>query len=141
MRNRGSLALADIRHPGDSSERRAAMARLSTRIVVTVVLASGLAGCAASMENFGAAYVDPAKFTFYQCADLNQRAQALLKREQQLRDDMTRAEQGPGGGFVSTIAYRNDYLAVRGELKLLEKTAAEKKCDLRLGSPVDAPIR
>jgi hypothetical protein len=55
---------------------------------------------------------------------------------------MAKAERGgAAGGVVSTLAYRSDYMAVRGEMNLLQKTAVEKKCDLRLVSPSDAPIR
>lgn len=104
-------------------------------------LAAGLTGCAIDGNNVGGAFVDPAKFTFYHCDDLARRAEALATRERQLRTDMAKAEQGAGGELVSTLAYRGDYLSVRGELTLLEKTAADKKCVLRSNAPIDNPIR
>jgi hypothetical protein len=104
-------------------------------------MVAGLAGCALDGANVGSAFVDPSKFIFYQCDDLNRRAQGLVTREKQLREDMAKAEQGAAGELISTLAYRTDYLAVRGEMNLLQKTAADKKCELRLVSPGDGPIR
>jgi hypothetical protein len=86
-------------------------------------------------------FVDPAKFTYYRCDDLVRYARALVTREERLRTDMARAEQSSGGMLVSTMAYRSDYAHVRGEMRLLEKVAGDKKCDLRQPSPMDNPIR
>jgi hypothetical protein len=109
--------------------------------LVAVGLAGTLAGCSLDSDSVGAAFVDPAKFTYYHCSDLVRRAQTLVARERQLLSDMARAEQSAGGGLHSAVAYRTDYFSVRGELNLLDKTAAEKQCDLRLPAPIDSPIR
>jgi hypothetical protein len=87
-----------------------------------------LAGCAGSVDTVGLVTVDPAKFTFYNCADLATRKRSVVARERELRDLMERAEAGPGGALVSVLAYRSEYVSVRGELKLLQKVAIEKKC-------------
>jgi hypothetical protein len=116
------------------------------RLAAAVPLLAALAACSANTDHLGAAFVDPAKFTLYRCDDLNRRAQALVAREAELRNDMARAEQGAGGGIANAIAYRPLYLSVRGELDLLERTAAEKKCVLAptpsttpAPTPVSAP--
>jgi len=89
-----------------------------------------LAGCAGSVDDIGLVTVDPAKFTFYNCADLATRNKQVINRERELRDLMERAEAGPGGAFASALAYRSEYVSVRGELKLLQQVAVEKKCEL-----------
>jgi hypothetical protein len=89
-----------------------------------------LAGCAGSIENVGMATVDPAKFTFYNCDDLAARNRNVIARERELRDLMARAAAGPGGALVNALAYRSEYVSVRGELSLLRKVAAEKNCDI-----------
>jgi hypothetical protein len=41
---------------------------------------------------------------------------------------MDKAERGTGGAFVNVIAYKADYVEVREDLKLIERTARTKKC-------------
>ena len=89
-----------------------------------------LAGCAGSVDDIGLVTVDPAKFTFYNCADLATRNKQVIKRERELRNLMERAEAGAGGALASALAYRSEYVSVRGELKLLQQVAVEKKCEL-----------
>jgi len=93
------------------------------------LLAAGLTGCAGmSEQTAAAAFVAPGKFEFYNCDDIARYAQATRKRRTELEQVMARSAQGPGGEFVNAIAYRTEYLQVRGELDLLEKTAADKHC-------------
>jgi hypothetical protein len=87
-------------------------------------------GCSTSVEDIGSTAVDPAKFTFYKCPDLVTYNRTILKREQELRQLMEKAESGTGGQFVSAIAYQSEYLSVRGDLNLIQKVAAEKNCDI-----------
>ena len=44
---------------------------------------------------------------------------------------MAKASQGFGGELVSAIAYRTEYLQVRGDIDLLVKTSEEKQCVTR----------
>jgi hypothetical protein len=129
-------------HLDASKYADAATARVIVRAArrsAVIALCAALAACSANSDNFSAAFVDPAKFTYYHCDHLNVRAHALKVREQELRTDMARAEQGAGGGLVNALAYRPSYLSVRGELDLLERTAAEKKCELKPAPPVATP--
>ena len=43
---------------------------------------------------------------------------------------MDKSARNSGGGFVNAIAYNSDYLAVRGDLRMLEAEAQRKKCEL-----------
>jgi hypothetical protein len=94
------------------------------------LLAALLAGCSTSADIVGTALVDPAQFTFYKCPDLIARYRTAMERERELRELMDRAAKDAGGALVNALAYRSDYVAVRGELNLLHKVAAEKNCTL-----------
>jgi len=41
---------------------------------------------------------------------------------------MAKAGPDASGHFVSTIAYRPEYLQLRGQMNEIRKTSAEKKC-------------
>ena len=88
-----------------------------------------LAACALD-EGPGQFAVDPGRYQFYHCNDLETRWKALQSRESELRSLMAKAGEGGGGAVIGTLAYRADYEAVLSEEKLLQRTAAEKKCDV-----------
>jgi hypothetical protein len=46
---------------------------------------------------------------------------------------MAKAETGPGGQLASAMAYRPEYLQLRGEMDQLRKTAGEKNCKFEPG--------
>jgi hypothetical protein len=116
------------RRPAMPSTARSFVGRVLGALAVLAAVTVG--GCSTSIEDIGSTAVDPAKFTFYKCPDLIRYNTAQLKREQDLRQLMERAEAGAGGQFVSAIAYQSEYLAVRGDLNLIQKVAAEKNCDI-----------
>jgi len=43
---------------------------------------------------------------------------------------MAKASEGGGGTVIGALAYRADYEAVLSEQKMLQRTAAEKKCPI-----------
>jgi hypothetical protein len=86
-----------------------------------------LAGCA---DGPGALLVDSSQYSAYHCKDLVNQRKALLARKKQLRALMGKASQGGGGVIIGTLAYRTDYESVLTEEKLVEREAAEKKCQL-----------
>jgi len=94
-----------------------------------VVAAVALAGCALN-EGPGQLAVDPGRYELYHCADLASRFKVLQARENELRTLMAKAGESGGGALVGTLAYRADYETVLSEEKLLQRTAAEKKCEV-----------
>jgi hypothetical protein len=86
-----------------------------------------LAGCS-SVED---AFVAPGKFNLYNCDQIVEQGRASTVRERELKALMEKAAKGTGGGVVNTLAYRSDYLSVKGDLKELETAAIEKKCEMR----------
>ncbi len=86
-----------------------------------------LAGCASAVEGtmlFG----DAGKYQYHDCEQLAAAAKNQIKREQELKELITRAEGGAGGIFVSLLAYKSDYVAVEEDLRVIETTARNKKC-------------
>jgi hypothetical protein len=91
--------------------------------------ALALAGCGMS-DGYGTLIVDPARYSAYHCKDLVAQQATLQKREQELRDLIDKASEGSGGSAISAMAYRTDYESVLSQEKLLQRTAAEKNCEL-----------
>lgn len=94
------------------------------------LLAAGgaLSGCAGMSETVAPAFADPAKFELYDCKQLEGERKLLAKRTDELQKLMEKAETGAGGAVVSELAYRNDYIAVRGQAQLAEEGWRRNKC-------------
>lgn len=108
------------------------MATIRKSLTAIVLLAS-LAGCAgspggASDETLGRFLFAPGKFALYQCAEIGDRATANFTRQHELEALMAKAGAGAGGQVVSGLAYRPEYLELRGEMVELRRVAAEKDC-------------
>jgi hypothetical protein len=93
------------------------------------LLAVMLGGCASALDTYGDPFVQPGKFNFLRCQDIAERVATAEKREQELRSLMSRADSGVGGGAVNLFVYKPDLQGVQADLRLLRKTAGEKRCD------------
>ena len=94
------------------------------------LLAAGaaLSGCAGMTETIAPAFADPGKYELYDCKQLEAERKALASRTEQLQKLMEKAETGAGGAVVSELAYRNDYIAVRGQSQLAEEAWRRNRC-------------
>ena len=94
------------------------------------LLAAGVAlsGCAGMSETIAPAFADPAKYELYDCKQLEGERKALAKRTDDLQRLMAKAETGAGGAVVSELAYRNDYIAVRGQAQLADEAWRRNRC-------------
>ena len=95
------------------------------------MLALGLAlsGCAEmSDSSFTQAFADPAKYDLYDCKQLEAERKSLIARVTELQSLMAKAQTGTGGIVVSELAYRNDYIAVRGSIRFAEEAWRKNKC-------------
>lgn len=103
------------------------------------LLAAGVAlsGCAGMSETIAPAFADPAKYELYDCKQLEGERKALAKRTEDLQRLMAKAETGAGGAVVSELAYRNDYIAVRGQAQLADEAWSRNRC--RETPPEPAP--
>ncbi|MDE5452428.1 twin-arginine translocation pathway signal [Bradyrhizobium sp. CSA112] len=93
-----------------------------------VALGAGLSGCAGMSETISPAFADPAKYDLYDCKQLEPERKSLAARTAELQGLMTKAETGAAGSVVAELAYRNDYIALRGQSKLAEEAWQKNRC-------------
>ncbi|MGJ5067905.1 hypothetical protein [Bradyrhizobium oligotrophicum] len=100
-----------------------------------VALAAGLlgvgsllSGCAGMSDSVSTAFADPAKYELYDCKQLEAERKALAGRAAELQGLMAKAETGAGGAVVAEVAYRNDYIAIRGQTQFAEEAWRRNKC-------------
>jgi hypothetical protein len=104
--------------------------RLRACCVAVALVAAGFAvsGCAGMSETVAPAFADPAKYELYECKQLESERKALAKRTADLQALMDKAQTGAGGAVVSELAYRNDYVSVRGQAQLAEDAWRRNRC-------------
>ncbi len=93
-----------------------------------LVAALGLGGCASMSDGVSTAFADPAKYELYECKQLEAERKNLATRTADLQRLMAKAETGAGGAVVAELAYRNEYIAVRGQTKFAEEAWQKNRC-------------
>jgi len=93
-----------------------------------LVLGAGLTGCADMSDSMTSAFADPAKYEFFDCKQLEAERKNLANRAAELQGLMAKADTGVAGPVVAELAYRNDYLAVRGQSRLADEGWRRNKC-------------
>jgi len=114
-----------------------------------LLLAAALGGCGLNdgagafngSIDAGTLFTDPTHFDGYHCRDLVAKWSELQRREKDLRALMARADEAPGGAFISAATYRADYEYVLGQERVIQRTAADKKCVLEPTYSSDQSIR
>ncbi|MCS3895032.1 hypothetical protein M2171_004165 [Bradyrhizobium japonicum USDA 38] len=102
--------------------------RNSGAFLALLVAGTALSGCASMTETVAPAFADPGKYELYDCKQLEAERKALATRTADLQRLMDKAQTGAGGAVVSELAYRNDYIAVRGQSQLAEEAWRRNKC-------------
>ena len=100
----------------------------SLAALALLALGAGLSGCAGMSDAISPAFADPAKYDLYDCKQLESERKSLASRTAELQGLMTKAETGVAGSVVSEMAYRNDYIALRGQSKLAEEGWQKNRC-------------
>ena len=93
-----------------------------------LVLGIGLASCAEMSDSMTSAFADPAKYDLYECKQLEAERKTLATRAAELQGLMAKADTGVAGPVVAELAYRNDYIAVRGQARLADEVWYRNKC-------------
>lgn len=111
--------------------------RLRRAYALSALLALGpmLAGCASVSDTVGPAFADPAKYELWDCKQLEAERKNLATRTQDLQGLMDKAKTGVGGEVVAEMAYRNDYVAVRGQAHFAEEAWRRNRCRESGSSP------
>jgi hypothetical protein len=95
--------------------------------LVAAALTASLSACGTA-EEASRFVVAPGKYDIYTCPQIAEQMEKTQAEVARLDGLMARASQGDGGQFINNIAYGPDYLANRGDLRELRKSAAEKNC-------------
>jgi hypothetical protein len=101
------------------------------RAIAAVMLLApciGLGGCADMSDSLTTAFADPGKYDLYECKQLETERKNLANRAAELQGLMTKAEGGVAGPVVAELAYRNEYVAIRGQARFAEEAWQRNKC-------------
>jgi hypothetical protein len=95
-----------------------------------ILLALGglVAGCADISDGLTSAFADPSKYNLYDCKQLEAERKGLGTRMAELQGLINKAQAGVAGPVVAEVAYRNDYLALRGQKKNADEAWELNKC-------------
>jgi hypothetical protein len=113
-------------HRQKSPQLKAAMALLGLGLGLGIGL--GLAGCADMSDSMTLAFADPAKYELYDCKQLETERKTLSSRAAELQGLIAKADTGVAGPVVAELAYRNDYVAVRGQSRLADEAWQRNRC-------------
>jgi hypothetical protein len=103
------------------------------------LLGLALGGCAGMGDSMSTAFADPAQYDLYDCKQLEAARKSLAVRAADLQRLMAKAETGVGGSVVAELAYRNEYIAVRGQSQFAEEAWQRNKCQTAPPVAVVAP--
>jgi hypothetical protein len=106
--------------------------------VALLALGIALSGCADMSDSMTAAFADPAKYDLYECKQLEAERKTLATRAAELQGLMAKADTGVAGPVVAELAYRNEYVSVRGQARFAEEAWQRGKCR-ETGSAAVAP--
>lgn len=104
-------------------------------LLISALAAAVLSGCAASEDTAGRFLVQPDKYVLYNCKELAEAAQAISARQLELERLIAKARTGSGGELVSDLAYRPEYVQLRGQMNEVHRTSAEKNCKFSPAAP------
>lgn len=100
------------------------------RFFVLLLIGLPLAGCSTNADQFSSSFVDPARYTLYNCQQLAAEYVTVVEKENELRGLMDRARQGAAGNVVAEAAYGGDYLTYHGRRQAIEEAARRDNCNL-----------
>jgi len=91
-------------------------------------LGATLSGCADMSDSMTSAFADPAKYDLYECKQLETERKNLATRAAELQGLIEKAQAGVAGPVVAELAYRNEYIAVRGQARNADEAWRRNKC-------------
>ena len=104
--------------------------------IALLALGMGLGGCAEMSDGLTTAFADPAKYALYECKQLETERTRLAGRAAELQGLMAKADTGVAGPVIAELAYRNEYISVRGQARFAEEAWQRNKC--RASAPAAA---
>ena len=112
------------------------MSPVKTRLVPFAAIGSivfALAGCTSqggsSDDQMARFLVAPGKYMLYTCDEIARQAKASAARQKELEQLMVKAGADASGQVIGAVAYRAEYLSLRGDINELRNATAEKNCN------------
>jgi hypothetical protein len=99
-------------------------------------VAAALGGCASSASS--SMFVDPAKYSLYNCQQLGSARVTVNARVVELERLMAKAETGAAGQLVSGLAYQSDYVSARAQRDQIDEKIVQNNCDAASLAPPPA---
>jgi hypothetical protein len=96
--------------------------------VFLIALGGLLVGCADMSDGLTSVFADPSKYNLYDCKQLEAERKSLASRMAELQGLINKAQDGLAGPVVAEVAYRNEYIALRGQKKNADEAWALNKC-------------
>jgi hypothetical protein len=109
-----------------------------TAAVFLIAAAALLSACGASPADddndasLSRFFVAPGRYVLFNCQQIAQQAKGNMERQQVLEGLMARS----GSELANAVAYRPEYLQLRGEMNDLRQEATNKKCKFVPGARV-----
>jgi hypothetical protein len=97
-------------------------------VLGALALGASLSGCAGVGDTMSTAFADPARYDLYDCKQLEPERKRLANALAENQGLMAKAETGVGGAVVSEMAYRNDNIALRGQMHFAEEAWRKNHC-------------
>jgi hypothetical protein len=97
-------------------------------VLGAVALGAALSGCAGVGDTMSSAFADPAKYELYDCKQLEPERKRLANALAENQGLMAKAETGVGGAVVAEMAYRNENIALRGQMHFAEEAWRKRRC-------------
>ena len=110
------------------AEGKAEIRNLRPALFASLAVCVALAACSSTSDSTTTVFAAPGKYQYHNCEQLAVAMKAATARQKDLKGLMDKAERGAAGAFVSTIAYKTDYLAATEDIQLLEAATREKNC-------------
>jgi hypothetical protein len=107
-----------------------------------LLLGIGMSGCADMNDTMLSAFADPAQYELYDCKQLEGQRKYLATRQAELQGLMAKADTGVAGPVVAELAYRNEYISVRAQMRNADQIWVRNKCrpsTPAAGAPAAAP--
>ena len=97
-------------------------------VLGALAFAAALSGCADVGGTMSTAFADPAKYELYDCKQLEPERRRLANAIAENQGLMAKAETGVAGSVVSEMAYRNENVALRGQLHFADEAWRKNRC-------------
>jgi hypothetical protein len=110
---------------------RLAQVRLAqvARRALAVALAAFCGACAGVGDVAGFAVVTQDQYDFLPCSEILAQRAGQTGNEKQLKEFIAKAESGPGGFIVSSMAYRSELVSARARIAAINRAALKNGCD------------